>query len=127
MWLNPQDMADLDTFTEEIPNGKLHFLCFCLDIQISSSSEMKDFITMKKHPLNTTWSISFYIKCNRKWVTNKQFIDKTKNIWPNFYLLLFGLERENTTNSFLQEIESNIVVPFMSSHLYSLLQQCLLK
>ena len=27
MWLNPRETADLVTFTEEIPNGKLHFLC----------------------------------------------------------------------------------------------------
>ena len=27
MWPNPQFPADLVTLTEEIPNGKLHFLC----------------------------------------------------------------------------------------------------
>ena len=27
MWPNPQENADLVTFTEEIVNGKLHFLC----------------------------------------------------------------------------------------------------
>ena len=27
MWPNPQEAADLPTFTEEILNGKLHFLC----------------------------------------------------------------------------------------------------
>ena len=27
MWLNPQETADLVSFTEEILNGKLHFLC----------------------------------------------------------------------------------------------------
>ena len=27
MWLNPQETADLVTFTEEIHNGKLHVLC----------------------------------------------------------------------------------------------------
>ena len=27
MWPNPQEAADLVTFTEEILNGKLHFLC----------------------------------------------------------------------------------------------------
>ena len=26
MWPNPQETADLGTFTEETPNGKLHFL-----------------------------------------------------------------------------------------------------
>ena len=27
MWQNPQETADLVTYTEEILNGKLHFLC----------------------------------------------------------------------------------------------------
>ena len=27
MWPNPQDSANLVTFTEEILNGKFHFLC----------------------------------------------------------------------------------------------------
>ena len=27
MWPYPQEIADLVTFTEEILNGKLHFLC----------------------------------------------------------------------------------------------------
>ena len=27
MWSNPQETADLVTFTEEVLNGKLHFLC----------------------------------------------------------------------------------------------------
>ena len=27
MWSNPQEPADLVTFTEEILNGKLHFVC----------------------------------------------------------------------------------------------------
>ena len=27
MWSNPQDTPDFVTFTEEILNGKLHFLC----------------------------------------------------------------------------------------------------
>ena len=27
MWLNPQFSADFVTFTEEILNGKLHYLC----------------------------------------------------------------------------------------------------
>ena len=46
MWQNPQYPADLVTFTEEILNGKLHFLCsnmnqkFCK--MILSESEALD-------------------------------------------------------------------------------------
>ena len=35
MWSNPQETADLLTFTEEIPNGKLHF--FVLSILLRCS------------------------------------------------------------------------------------------
>ena len=27
MWLNPQETTDLGTFTEEVLNAKVHFLC----------------------------------------------------------------------------------------------------
>ena len=35
MWPNPQFPADLVTFTEEILNGKLHFLCSVYDTQLT--------------------------------------------------------------------------------------------
>ena len=38
MWPNPQFPADLVTITEEILNGKLHFLCS--DISIASQSQI---------------------------------------------------------------------------------------
>ena len=33
MWLDPQETADLVLFTEEILNGKLHFLCSATIVQ----------------------------------------------------------------------------------------------
>ena len=36
MWPNLQSPADLVTFTEEVLNGKLHFLCSALDILVSN-------------------------------------------------------------------------------------------
>ena len=36
MWPNPQFSADLVIFAEEIPNGKLHFLCSRLRIKTYS-------------------------------------------------------------------------------------------
>ena len=35
MWPNPKEAADLVTFTEEILNGKLHFLCSLKDGQLT--------------------------------------------------------------------------------------------
>ena len=42
MWLNPQETADLVTFTEKVLNGKLHFLCsVTLILQLHCSSYAK--------------------------------------------------------------------------------------
>ena len=38
MWQNLQETVDLVTFTEEILNGKLHFLCGVIEIYKSFSS-----------------------------------------------------------------------------------------
>ena len=38
MWPNPQFPADMFTFTEEILNRKLHFLCGGSDSRLSSNS-----------------------------------------------------------------------------------------
>ena len=35
MWPNPQETKDLVTFTEEILNRKLHFLCSGFDLDIN--------------------------------------------------------------------------------------------
>ena len=40
MWPNPQETADLDTFTGEILNGKLYFLCS--EFTILTTSEIKE-------------------------------------------------------------------------------------
>ena len=34
MWPNSQETADLVTFTEEILNGKLHFLCSAMNEKV---------------------------------------------------------------------------------------------
>ena len=36
MWTNPQETADLVTFTEEILNGKLYYLCSKLNLKIAN-------------------------------------------------------------------------------------------
>ena len=43
MWPNLQFTADLVSFTEEILNGKLHFLCSALDYEYPILAELGDF------------------------------------------------------------------------------------
>ena len=45
MWQNPQETADLVTFTREVLNGKLHFL-FCVYPKL-----LKKFINETDHPI----------------------------------------------------------------------------
>ena len=41
MWPSAQETADLVTFTEEILNGKLHFLCSARDLSASKNDRIK--------------------------------------------------------------------------------------
>ena len=43
MWPNPQETADLVTFTREIINGKLHFLCSENVYQIPKQTFFREF------------------------------------------------------------------------------------
>ena len=52
MWQNPQETADLVTFTEEILNGKLHFLCSVKDelsVTFKLNLRFEDFINSLIH------------------------------------------------------------------------------
>ena len=68
MWPNPQETADLVTFTEQILNGKLHFLCsenlfMFNEAKIKNTMPQADIL--KRNLNNTsTWSISgHHINC----------------------------------------------------------------
>ena len=47
MWPNPQETEDLVTFTEEILNGKLQFLCRDICIKMNSLLIQKIAVTYK--------------------------------------------------------------------------------
>ena len=49
MWPNPQETADLATFTEEILNGKLHFLWNVTFFQENFSTQICLSLTMHYH------------------------------------------------------------------------------
>ena len=49
MWPNPQFPADLVTFTEEILNGKLHFLCSEIYDVFWTSLQLNQGITQEGH------------------------------------------------------------------------------
>ena len=55
MWPNPQLPADLVTFTEEILNGKLHFLCIA-DNQNESARSFTSYVSYSLGQINTVIS-----------------------------------------------------------------------
>ena len=65
MWPNPQETAetaDLVTFTEEIFNGKHHFLCSAMKnvlLKISWNSQESTFVGWKRDDKIIAWSIVF--------------------------------------------------------------------
>ena len=58
MWPNLQFTADLVSFTEEILNGKLHFLCSALDYEYPILAELGDFDqnVWKQFGMSEKWS-----------------------------------------------------------------------
>ena len=64
-------------------------------------SEVEDFVTMKRCLLNTSLSISFYIKCNKNCVINKHINLEVSVQFPDIAVLLFRLQRQKPSNVFL--------------------------
>ena len=52
MWPNPQDTADLVTFTEEIINRKLHFLCSLHKTLMYQPRSLTPWLRLKRRKLN---------------------------------------------------------------------------
>ena len=84
MWPNPQVPAGLVTFTEEIFNGKLDFLCSVngKDRTLSMSEEGggAECFSMDQNILGLFWWVMKYIF---------KTIDWPKTIFFNFFLILF--------------------------------------
>ena len=47
MWPNPQETSDLVTVTEEILNGKLHFLCSVISVSAKNTSSLLAITSLK--------------------------------------------------------------------------------
>ena len=58
MWPNPQEAADLVTFTEEILNGKLQFLC---SVYSTDSNEKQWTLTFCPNKLECTRHMHKYV------------------------------------------------------------------
>ena len=83
MWLNLQFSADLDTFTEEILNGKLHFLygdwCF-----------MATWFFLKHHFINCVPFL--YLPSKECFIWNKNYLHYPKRLtFSQFHLFSFVL------------------------------------
>ena len=55
MWPNPQETADLVTFTEEILNGKHHFFCAVYIASYARFSRSLNYKLKKRWPILKTY------------------------------------------------------------------------
>ena len=69
MWPNPQETTDLVTFTEEILNGKLHFLCSVNYMKLA-------FIMILYKTINCLQKIAHEIFCLQRPLTFQIFQEK---------------------------------------------------
>ena len=85
MWPNPQEPADLVTFTEEILNGKLQFLCsdktinWCLWVFLPSSIGNNSFYwherkgLLQSHMIIHKWRYQYHLNNRMKIVRIRSF------------------------------------------------------
>ena len=71
MWPNTQETADLVRFTEEVLNGKLHFLC---SDSVRKRCTVKNLHCKNNANLNLEWFLKIFNtwKCSPKFANNKQ-------------------------------------------------------
>ena len=86
MWPNPQETAELITFTEETFNGKLRFLCSVKEIVLLPCVE-KLLRKFKNHHINKPPLLVEGISCFEKWL----FI---RNVKLNLESLLWTLRKK---------------------------------
>ena len=83
MWLNPQVPEDLVTFTEEILNGKFHFLCNeCIDMMIFVGFLANIFLLWSIEPLNIIKVSRSISKSGVSWFYSVQ--DGSLQMWDIF-------------------------------------------
>ena len=83
MWPNPQETADLVTFTEEVLSGKLHFLCGGNQLTFIKVTEENSFRILQTFSFLTFHSaVLFLDKDQRKSLALYTLIHKAAK-WPN--------------------------------------------
>ena len=89
MWPNPQDTADLATFTKEIFNGKLHFLCSGVSriTGITNVSDLTDILFISSnyclYPHSTLIDLILYSKVTR--AVEIIVVNLTSTLWSSCY------------------------------------------
>ena len=77
MWRNPQETTDLVTFTEEIPTGKLHFLC---SVCVGGLTNFHKSFFVKKYYLNLNFFQVLSLKTKKKSLLKKD-VSQLKIAW----------------------------------------------
>ena len=78
MWSNQKGTADSVTFTEDILNGKLHFLCSVMNVSLLKY--------IRTNPLDLKWKKYFY----------REITHKISSYWINKFKIAEVEKRERT-------------------------------
>ena len=82
MWPNPKFAADLVTFTEEIFNGKLHFLCSVVVNELKETTfkniHQYSFLCTIDHFLKVTSAKNYSLSSGNPWYVINEFEDLKK-------------------------------------------------
>ena len=100
MWPDPQETADLFLFTEEILNGKLHFLC-------NDPAALDNIKTIKSVPVrmcmihSSEWSFIVIVKKNLAATKKKKFFfSKCDQIHGKLLIFFFAKGNNRTICSY---------------------------
>ena len=89
---NPQETEDLVTFTEEILNGKLQFLCILQINKDHNASEILEFQLIWWRLKGTAYySVNFYM-CSRVLIFCWYYEKTSTQVWPWYISSLPGLQ-----------------------------------
>ena len=89
MWPNPKETADLVTFTEEILNGKLHFLCgVIVKAMFNKWIKSKKIIICSKHIISMKRQSELGVLTEALFYVREQYISITFLLKTSFQPLI---------------------------------------
>ena len=128
MWLNPQFSGDLVTFTKEILNGKLHFLC-SVNLEISNGKYFnfsKNSILISLKPFRKFFYIyKLFPQHFTSWLNKKKNLNFNQQL--RYTLQNFKFSNGNLSFKWTCDFQWNTPLIEIKSKVFQRLQQLVIK